>query len=75
MRSRTTEVAHPAVKRRRTTVGRGVVNQCTDLIVHPSVQISLDIMDTFFRAFDHGQRVDRCCGLLDKDSGTASVHN
>ncbi|KZV54382.1 myosin-9 [Dorcoceras hygrometricum] len=75
MRSRNTEVAHPAVKRIRKTVGRGMVNLCADLIVHLSIQISVDITDTFFRAFQHRQRVDRCCGLFDEDSGTASVHN
>ncbi|KZV50032.1 hypothetical protein F511_12906 [Dorcoceras hygrometricum] len=68
-RSRTTEVALPEAKCRRTTVDRGTVNQCTDLIVHPSIQISVDISDTFFKAFQHGQRVDRCCGFFEDDSG------
>ncbi|KZV24916.1 hypothetical protein F511_28299 [Dorcoceras hygrometricum] len=67
MRSKNTEFAYPEAKRTRTSDGREAVNQCMDLIVHPSVQISLDITDTFFKSFQHGQRVDRLEQLKSKE--------
>ncbi|KZV33577.1 hypothetical protein F511_37188 [Dorcoceras hygrometricum] len=90
MRSKPTEVSYPESKRRRTTFERGTVNQCMDLIVHPSVQISVDISDIFFKAFQHGQRVDRkdytyvsdmvllgviaACGISDRVAAGAVVN-
>ncbi|KZV54821.1 hypothetical protein F511_36448 [Dorcoceras hygrometricum] len=51
------------------------VNQCTDLVVHPSAQFSEVIPDTFFRAIQQGQRAEHFCGFFDEDKQSKPFHS